>query len=184
MPLTKRDTTAALIIIDLQKGIVGLPTAHPTAEIVGRVTQLTRAHRKRGLPVVFVNVTDVAPGRTDARPRKFEFPPDWTVLVAELEQHPDDHLVTKQRVGAFLGTSLHDSLRQRGVTEVFLTGIATSAGVEATARNAYDLSYNVVVVVDAMTDRGAEAHRHSVGKIFPRPGDTDKTDNLLKAIAP
>jgi hypothetical protein len=36
MPLTKLDTTAVLIVIDLQKGIVGLPTAHPTAKIVNQ----------------------------------------------------------------------------------------------------------------------------------------------------
>ena len=66
MPLTKLDTTAALIVIDLQKGIVGLPTVHPASEIIGRAAQLARAFRERGLPVVLVNVTGAAPGRTDA----------------------------------------------------------------------------------------------------------------------
>jgi len=73
-------------------------------------------------------------------------------------------------------------LRQRGVTQVLLAGIATSAGVEATARSAYDHGYNVVLIVDAMTDRDADAHRHSVEKIFPRLGETDPTDNLLKLL--
>jgi nicotinamidase-related amidase len=54
-------------------------------------------------------------------------------------------------VGAFIGTSLDDYLRQRGVTQIFLTGIATSNGVEATARSAYDYGYNVVIVVDTIT---------------------------------
>jgi nicotinamidase-related amidase len=57
MPLTQLDPTAALIVIDLQKGIVGMPTAHPIAEIVERNAQLARAFRERGLPVVLVNVT-------------------------------------------------------------------------------------------------------------------------------
>ena len=73
-------------------------------------------------------------------------------------------------------------MRQRGVTQVLLAGIATSAGVEATARSAYDHGYNVVLIVDAMTDRDADAHRHSVEKIFPRLGETDPTDNLLKLL--
>jgi len=182
MPLTKLDTTAALIVIDLQKGIVGLPTVHPTGEIVARSAQLARAFRERSLPVVLVNVTGAAPGRTDAGPRKFSFPPDWTELVPELEQQPSDYIVTKQRVGAFIGTSLDDYLRQRGVTQVFLTGVATTAGVESTARSAYDHGYNVVLVVDAMTDRDADAHRHSVEKVFPRLGETDTTENVLKLI--
>ncbi len=182
MPVTQLDTNAALIVIDLQKGIVTIPTAHPAIEIVARSAQLARAFRKRGLPVVLVNVTAPAPGRTDAGPRTFSFPPDWTELIPELEQHPDDHLISKQRVGAFIGTSLDEILRRRGVTQVFLAGIATSVGVEATARSAYDHGYNVALVVDAMTDRSADAHNHSVQKIFPRIGETDTTDNVLKLL--
>ena len=182
MPLTRLDTTAALVVIDLQKGIVGLPTVHPAGEIVGRAARLARAFRERGLPVVLVNVTGAAPGRTDAGVPKFSFPADWTELVPELEQHADDHTVTKQRWGAFIGTSLDDYLRRRGVTQVVLTGVATSGGVESTARSAYDYGYNVVLVVDAMTDRDADAHLHSVEKIFPRLGETETTGNLLKLL--
>jgi nicotinamidase-related amidase len=182
MPLTKLDTTSALIVIDLQKGLAGLPTVHPSGEIAGRAAQLARAFREQGLPVVLVNVSGAAPGCTDAGPRKFSFPADWTEFVPELEQHPGDHIVTKQRWGAFLGTTLDDYLRRRGVTQVFLAGIATSAGVESTARSAYDLGYNVALVVDAMTDRDADAHRHSVEKIFPRIGETAKTGDVLKLL--
>jgi nicotinamidase-related amidase len=88
--------------------------------------------------------------------------------------------VSKQRVGAFIGTSLDDYLRQRVVTQVVLTGVATSAGVEATARSAYEYGYNVVLVVDAMTDRDADAHRHSVERVFPRLGETAISDDVLK----
>src|ERR1700678_3000106 len=182
MPLTQLDPTAALIVIDLQKGIVVIPTAHPAAEIVARSAQLARAFRERSLPVVLVNVTAVAPGRTDAGLRKFAFPPDWAELVPELEQQPGDHIVSKQRMGAFLGTTLDEILRRRGVTQVFLAGISTSAGVESTGRSAYDLGYNVVFVVDAMTDRDADAHRYCVEKMFPRLGETDTTENVLKLI--
>ncbi|MFZ0883499.1 MAG: isochorismatase family protein [Candidatus Acidiferrales bacterium] len=183
MPVTKLDTNAALIVIDLQKGVVGMPVAHPIGEIIGRTAQLARTFRERGLPVVLVNVTDLAPGRTDAA--KFNlasFPPNWTELVPELQQQASDHIVTKKRVGAFIGTGLDDYLRERGVTQVFLTGVATTAGVESTARSAYDHGYNVVLVTDAMTDRDVDTHRHSVEKIFPRIGETDTTENVLKFL--
>jgi nicotinamidase-related amidase len=182
MPLTQLDTNAALIVIDLQKGIVGLSTVHPTAEIVSRSAQLARAFRERGLPVVLVNVTGGAPGRTDTIRPRLSFPDDWTELVPELEQQPDDYVVSKQRVGAFIGTALDEILRQRGVTQIVLTGVATSVGVEATARSGYDHGYNVVLVVDAMTDRDAEAHRHSLEKVFPRLGETDTTDHVLQLL--
>ena len=182
MPLTKLDDVSALIVIDLQKGIVGLATVHPADEIIDRSARLARAFRKRGLPVVLVNVTGAAPGRTDVKSPKFSLPPDWSELVAELQQQPSDFLVTKQRWGAFLGTALDEYLRRHGVTQVALTGVATSIGVESTARSAHDLGYHVTLVVDAMTDRDADSHRHSVEKIFPRLGETAKTDDVLKLL--
>lgn len=182
MPLSTLDTTAALIVVDLQKGIVALPAVHPVSEIVGRSARLARTFRERGLPVVLVHVTGAAPGRTDAGPRNFASSEDWTELVPELEQRPEDYLVSKQAPGAFLGTPLDAYLRERNVTQVFVAGIATSVGVESTVRSAYDLGYNVVVVVDAITDRDADAHRLCVEKMFPRISETDTTDNVVKRL--
>jgi nicotinamidase-related amidase len=182
MPLTTLDTTAALIVIDLQRGLAGLPVVHHMGGIIDRSAQLVRAFRERGLPVVLGNVTGRALGRTDATRPRMPFPPDFAELIPELGQHPDDIVVTKQRAGAFIGTSLDETLRRRGVTQVFLTGIATSNGVEATACSAYDQGYNVVFVTDAMTDRDAEAHRYSIEKVFPRIGEIETTDNILKRL--
>ncbi len=182
MPLTTLDAVSALIVIDLQKGIAGMQTVHPAAEIIDRAAQLVGAFRERGLPVVLVNVTAVAPGRTDAGRPKFSFPPDWAELVPELGQHSTDHLVSKQRVGAFIGTDLDEYLRHRGVTQIFLTGIATSAGVESTARSAYDYGYNVMFITDAMTDRDADNHRHCIDKVFPRFGELAATHDVLTRL--
>jgi nicotinamidase-related amidase len=182
MSLTTLDASAALIVIDLQKGIAALPTVHPASEIIARSAELARAFREKGLPVVLVNVTAAAPGRTDEGPRHFAFPDDWADLVPELGQQPSDYVVSKQRPGAFIGTNLQEYLQQHNVTQVFLTGIATSAGVESTARSARDYGYNVVVVVDAITDRDAEAHRYCVEKVFPRISETDTTEKVLKLL--
>ena len=43
MPLTKLDINSALVVIDLQKGIVGLPTVHPISEIISQTAGLARA---------------------------------------------------------------------------------------------------------------------------------------------
>lgn len=182
MPLTQIDAAAALIVIDLQKGLAGFPMAHPMSDIVERSARLARAFRERGLPVVLVNVAGRAPGRTEAGSPKLLLPPDWTELVPELEQQPGDYLVTKQRVGAFIGTALDEILRGRGVTQVFLTGVATSRGVESTGRSAYDLGYNVAFVVDAMTDGDAEMHGHCAERIFPHLGETASTESVLQSL--
>ena len=181
MALTQIDDVAALIVIDLQKGIAAMPTVHPAGEVIARAADLARAFRERGLPVVLVNVAGRAPGRTDAK-FNFAFPPDWAELVPELDRQPSDYVVTKQQIGAFQGTALDQILRRWGVTQVFLAGISTSMGVEATARDAFDRGYNVGLVINAMTDRDADTHRNSVEKIFPRIGETTTADEVLAGL--
>lgn len=184
MPLSQLDATPALVVIDLQKGVAGLPTVHPASQIIERAARLAQAFRARGLPVVLVNVTGMAPGRTEAARPPMSLPPDWSELVPELAPQPSDHLLGKQRWGAFLGTDLDGYLRGRGVTQVVLAGIATSVGVESTARDAYDLGYNVVLVADAMTDRDLQSHQHSLERVFPRLGETCGSEELLTRLAP
>jgi nicotinamidase-related amidase len=64
MPVTALDPTTALIVVDLQAGLAGLPTIHPFDEVVGNAATLAAAFRAQGLPVVLVNV---AGGRPAAR---------------------------------------------------------------------------------------------------------------------
>ena len=179
MTLTALDPTPALIVVDLQKGIVAAPAAHPTGEIVSRSADLARAFRDRGWPVALINVAGTAPGRTERGAVDFTPPPGWTDLVEELDPQPTDHLLTKHRRGAFADTDLDARLRGNGVTQVILTGLSTSAGVESTARAAHDLGYHVVFAVDAMSDRDATTHEHSVTRIFPGIGETATTEEIL-----
>ena len=182
MPLTLLDPTAALIVIDLQKGIIGFAAELGSAGVVARSAELAAAFRERNLPVVLVNVVGRAPGRVDQSFGNRAFPPDWADLVPELNAQPSDILISKQRVGAFLGTELDAKLKEKGVTQVFITGIATSMGVEATARNAFDLGYNVVLVSDAMIDLNPAAHTNAIANTFPRLGEIDTTESVLKAV--
>jgi nicotinamidase-related amidase len=182
MPVTVLDPRTALIVVDLQKGVAAMAGAHPMAGIVERSAVLAAAFRAKGLPVVLVNVDAVAPGRTQqARPIS-AFPPEFAELLPELNRQPSDHLVTKRTWGAFTGTDLEAYLKGEGVTQVVVTGVATSAGVESTARFAHELGFNVTLAVDAMTDMSAEAHENSVTRIFPRMGETGTTDEILALL--
>lgn len=182
MPLTQIDPVAALIAIDLQKGIAGRPVQpHGAADVIEKTARLAAAFRDKNLPVVFVNVEGRAPGRTDAQ-FSFNPPPDWAELVPELEKQPGDHAVTKYQIGAFYGTALERILRRAGVTQVFFTGIATTMGVEASARNAYDHGYNVVLIEDAMSDMSAENHKHAVETTFARIGQVTTTAEVLAML--
>ncbi len=181
MPISQIDPVAALIVIDMQKGIVTLPTVHPIAGIIDNVAKLIQAFRARMLPVILVNVTGRAPGRVEAT-FNFSPPPDWADLIPELDRQPDDYTVTKVNIGAFYGTALEQILRRRGVTQVVLAGVATGSGVEATARQAYDQGYNVMLVTDAMTDLDSDTHKHAVEKVFPRIGERATTEEILEIL--
>jgi nicotinamidase-related amidase len=182
MPVTKLDPKTALIVIDLQKGIVGLPTAHPIGGVLAAATVLTAAFRRRGMPVVLVNVTGGAPGRTEQSRSLQGLPPDWADLAPELNAQPGDLLVTKRTWGAFTNTDLAARLKALGVTQVALAGVATSIGVESTARYAFELGFNVTLALDAMTDMSREAHDNSVTRIFPRLGETGSAREIVELL--
>lgn len=183
MSVTTIDPETALIVIDLQKGIMNSPFIHPAADIVGRSRALLDAFRACGLPVVLVNVAGRAPGRTEQPPRLTTFPEGFTELLTELNQQPSDILVTKRTWGAFASTDLECQLKARGVTQVVLAGVATGTGVESTARQAYEQGFNVTLALDAMTDARPEAHACSVANVFPRLGETGSTQEIIDLLA-
>ena len=182
MAITQLDPKTALILIDLQKGIVARATAHPIADVIKQASALAEAFRSHKLPVVLVNVAGGAPGRTEQSRPAGEPPPGWTDLIDELNQQPEDHLVTKQTWGAFSNTGLSAHLKNAGVTQVVIAGVATSIGVESTARQAHEHGFHVTVATDAMTDMNLEAHQNSVTRIFPRLGETGTTTEIIALL--
>lgn len=182
MAVTTLDPKTALIVVDLQKGVVGLPTAHPVAEVVQNASALAASFRQHGLPVVLVNVAGAATGRVNQARSQSSLPADYAEIVAELNQQAQDHVVTKRTWGAFTNTDLHAYLQQRGVTQVVFAGVATSIGVESTARFAHEYGYNVTLALDAMTDMNAEAHQHTVTRIFPRIGECGSTQEIIALL--
>jgi nicotinamidase-related amidase len=190
MTVTSLDPRTALVVIDLQHGVLGLPVRpHTAADVLARSVRLADAFRAADLPVVLVRVSfaedgsDAPPGRTEAPGSGGVRPDGWDRIVDDLAGHPEDIVVTKRNWGAFHGTDLDLQLRRRGVTQVVLTGIATTAGVESTARAAHEHGYHVTLVTDAMSDRSPETHAHSVERIFPRLGETGTTDEVLALVA-
>ncbi|MFK0150921.1 hydrolase [Streptomyces sp. NPDC090499] len=190
MSLSTLDPRTALVVIDLQQGIVGMPTQpYSGPEVVARTVELADAFRARDLPVVLVRVSfaadfaDAVPGRTERQARGLAFPEGWDTVVDELSGHEGDIHVTKHNWSAFHGTDLDVQLRRRGVTQIVLTGIATSIGVESTARDAYAHGYHVTLATDAMADGDGEAHAGSVERIFPRLGESGSTAEVLELLA-
>ena len=183
MPSTQLDEQTALIVVDLQKGVVAMPTAESAADVARQAGRLAEAFRRHKLPVVLVRVEGLAPGRNEAGRRLPDPLPDgWSDFVPELQWQTSDHVVTKQTWGAFTNSDLERYLRSQGVTQVVMSGISTSAGVESTARFAHELGFHVSFALDAMTDSSADAHTNSAIRIFPRIGETGSTAAVLAEL--
>lgn len=183
MPLTTLDPDTALIVIDLQKGLVNESFIHPIGEVIDRTRALINVFRAKNLPVALVNVAGRAPGRTEQGPRgNISFPEGWADLLPQLDQQPCDIVVTKRSWGAFATTDLERQLRARGVTQVVVTGVVTSTGVEATARQVYEQGFNVTLAIDAMTDICEETHEYSIRNVFPRLGETGSTQEIISLL--
>lgn len=183
MPVTTLDPTTALIVVDLQKGLIHSPFIQPIAGVIERSCILLNTFRQRNLPVVLVNVAGGAPGRTE-QPRRFStLPEGFSDLIPELDHQAKDIVITKRTWGAFANTDLEVQLKANGVTQVVIAGVATGTGVEATARQAYEQGFNVTLALDAMTDVRSEAHEYSVASVFPRLGETGSTQDILNLLA-
>jgi nicotinamidase-related amidase len=181
-------TTTALIVIDLQRGIVARQAApHSAYEVVERCAKLADAFRERNALVVLVHVAfaddreRLKPDADSAQPAG-PLPADWSDFVAEVAPRPGDVVITKRQWGAFYGTALDLQLRRRGIRTLVYGGIATNFGVESTARDAYERGFEQVFVEDAMSGLTAGAHEFAITTIFPRMGRVGSTDDVLSAI--
>ncbi|HUX35819.1 MAG TPA: hydrolase [Candidatus Paceibacterota bacterium] len=187
-PLIDKSKTA-LVVIDLQKGIVGMATEpYPANAVVANAAKLAQAFRKNQMPVFLVRVTPSADGKealkpiADMPPMNFPRLADWAEIVPELGPGPDDFVITKRQWGAFYGTELDLQLRRRGVDTIVLCGISTNIGVESTARFAYEYGYQQIFAEDACAARTKEEHEHAMKTTFARIGRIRKTEEILAVL--
>jgi len=189
-PLTLDAATTALVLIDLQRGIVARETKpHTAADVVANAARLADAFRAAGALVVLVRVSYSADRRDMLRPPvDTPNPPNtppagWDRIVPELGPRDGDVVVTKRNWGAFYGTDLELQLRRRGIRTIVLGGIATNFGVESTARDAFERGYAQVIVEDASAALSEGAHEFAFTTIFPRLARIRSTAEVIAALA-
>jgi nicotinamidase-related amidase len=177
--------TTALVLIDLEHGIVAMDLApYSSAEVVSRCAGLAKSFRQKGAAVVFVKVLipEMLQLPVDTPLMRGTPPPNATELVPEAGVQPEDLIVKKRSWGAFYGTDLEQHLRRRGIKTIVIGGIATNFGVESTARAAFDQGYEVVFAEDAMSSVSAEVHEFPIKNVFPRMGRVRSVEQITKAL--
>lgn len=188
LPLNLEDT--ALVLIDLQRGILARDTVpHAATDVLARGIRLAERCRALHLPVVLVHVmfsndgTDrLTPPADQAFSRPGGMPPGYADFPEALGPVSGDIVIAKRQWGAFYGTELDLQLRRRGVRTIILAGIATTYGVESTARDAYERGYAQVFVEDAMSALAPDAHAFAIQHVLGRIGRVRSTDEVLAAL--
>jgi nicotinamidase-related amidase len=178
----------ALVVIDLQKGIVGRPILpHTAPEILERASRLAKTMRDKGGTVVYVRVdfNDFLRLPVDQPTPIPEgpLPPELSEIVPEAGMLAGDTLVTKRHFGAFARTELESVLSAHGVETIVICGVSTNVGVESTVRQGTGLGFAFIVVEDACGSPSLEEHQYAVKTIFPRLAKVRSTDQVIAALA-
>lgn len=182
MPVATLDPTrCALVLVDLQRGLVSRDVApHPADTVLDNALELAEAFRAVGAPVVLL--------QREPRPAVDGPPTDGGVADRPLGEVVDelrpwgDLVLTRHGWGGFHGTALDAELRSRGVDTVVLGGLATNLGVESTARAAHEHGYAVILVEDAMSSIDAVMHEFAVARVFPLLGRVTTTAGAVAAL--
>jgi nicotinamidase-related amidase len=181
--------TTALVLIDVQKGVLSMPLApYGAAQIVQNAARLGLHFDEVGALVALVhvafsgNAVDRLSQVVDAPSPQAALPADWADFAPEIGSLRAGIVVKKRQWGAFYGTELDLQLRRRGIATIVLAGIATNFGVEQTAREAWQHNYAVVVAEDAVTSVGEDLHKFSIEKILPRISRVRSTAEIVGAL--
>ncbi len=181
-----RGTRPAIIVVDFTYGFTDTqyPTASDMAPQIAATKQLTDLARSKGFPVIYTTIS-YHPGEVNQLP--------WlkkaTGMAALLEGtrlvdvdastgiQPTDTLITKKGASAFFGTSLAAVLAGCRVDTAIITGATTSGCVRASAVDAVQSGFHVLVPADCCGDRASAPHDAALYDIHQKYGDvTDAAD--------
>ena len=136
--------TTALLVIDVQVGIMQSPRAYSVSEVLERISLLLRRARASGTPIIYVQ-------HDGAKGHELEVnSPGWRIHPA-IAPAPGERVVRKEACDSFFATTLQSELDVRGIRHLIITGAMTEYCIDTTCRRAVSLGYDVTLVADAHT---------------------------------
>ena len=182
---------SALLLLDLQHGYLGL--LRDQERLLQSVGRAAAAARTAGMSVIYLGVSfrtgqpelsrrNTMFGRPSARGRMIVGSEEVRIHPSVAPQ-PGDLVLTRPRTSAFVGCSLPEVLRAKGVHTVVLAGTATSGVVLATACAADDLDYSVVVLRDAVGDSSARVNQVLLDDVLPQYGRVMGVDDFRASVS-
>jgi nicotinamidase-related amidase len=182
-------STTALLVMDIQMGMLAMATIPPTyLPLLQKTISTARPHMKiiyvtvsfrPGHPeIVFSNPTFGPPAKAG---RFVAGSPDTTIepSIAPIE---GDIVIEKKRVSAFTGSGLDVILSGLGVTTLVLLGLSTGGVVLSTVCEAADRDFGIVVLKDLCFDPDEKVHEMLVEKIFKKRGEVLGAEEWLERL--
>ncbi len=173
----------AILVIDMQRDFIdrGAPIECPGGrEIIAPIQQLLSLARQKGVPVIYTQEAHRAEGVDFGRELDGAEPihciegTPGVEIIPDLARQPGDFLVVKRRYSAFFATDLDLLLRGLGVDTLILTGVATDVCVRATAQDAQQLNYWLIVPQECVAGTSVKQHQaalsniaYILGKVLP-----------------
>lgn len=183
-----RGDRPAVVVVDLTNGFTdaGQPTGADLDDVVAHTRHLIDTARDAAVPVVFTTIAfDRARLGASAWLRKatgMAAMVQGSALVAvdaRLGKRDDEMLVTKCGASAFFGTDLCAILTSQGVDTVVITGATTSGCVRATAVDAVQSGFTVLVPRECVGDRARGPHDANLFDIDEKYGDVISVDDAV-----
>lgn len=178
----RRGSRPAIIVVDLTRGFTepDFPSGADLTEVVANTGELIAAARPAGVPVVFTAISYTpAEAAGDAVTwlqkaqgmRSLVEGGEEVALDPRLPRSPQDHLIAKKGASAFFGTSLAALLTGLGRDTVLVCGATTSGCVRATAVDAVQSGFPVLVPRECVGDRAPGPHEANLFDIQAKYGD-------------
>ena len=137
---------AALLIIDVQVGLVKLIPAEIRAGVISRIETLLSRARASGTPVIYIQHDGPKGHPLETQTQGWEFHPS----IKPLDSEP---VIRKRESDSFFATTLQQELEKRGITRLIIAGGMTEYCVDTTCRRATSLGYDVTLASDAHLTR-------------------------------
>ena len=182
----------AIVVVDLIEGFTN-PASALACDADGAVQNtrsLLDAARAASVPVIFTTVSYTdddleravmfvakAPALATLRPGS-----PWIDVDARLARRPDERVLVKLFASAFFGTPLDELLRRAACDTVIVVGASTSGCVRATAVDALQHGYRVLVPREAVADRAVDAHNASLLDVDAKYGDVISIVDAIEAV--
>jgi nicotinamidase-related amidase len=182
----------ALLVVDVSVGFTdpASPLACELEDVVAAIARLLEEARRVRLPVVYTTVAYAEADRRTAAVFIDKVPAlltleagsRWVEIDPRLAPRPGEPVLTKLFASAFFGTPLQGLLAAAGCDGVIVTGASTSGCVRATAVDALQHGYRVVVPREAVGDRNPAAHEANLYDIDAKYGDVVALAEVLTAL--